>query len=301
MKIARNSTLALVLCLVGAGSSFAQVSILSTGANGTTQVNVGTGYTQNFNGLDAAATEDAAWSSGWTNNGNASNTYGLAGWYIVATNNSTVNTDYISGDGAGTVGLSAPDIVNYGVYSGTDRALGFFLNTSNTQNFYSGIVFKNSTGQAITSINVSYLAEVWRRNGVGSLTMDFAYKNLGASFSASTFALQSETGLMAVSALDFAYTTSSSAAGGTSAPVESSTISGTATLSTPLADGEYILLRWHALNSATSANNHRFGIDDLNIGFTTSSVPEPSSYALTAGMITLAGVCFLRRRNVPRR
>src|SRR5690348_16864726 len=78
-----------------------------------------------------------------------------AGWAI-AESGTAANTSY----GVGTGSLNTGNTYSFGATNSTDRALGSLLSGSLSPSF--GASFTNTTGQAITSLDVSYLGEQWR-------------------------------------------------------------------------------------------------------------------------------------------
>ena len=66
------------------------------------------------------------------------------------------NGQYQAGTGSGTAG----DIYSFGAAASTERALGTLF--SGTLNPTIGAQFTNNTGSTVTSLDVSYIGEMWR-------------------------------------------------------------------------------------------------------------------------------------------
>jgi hypothetical protein len=250
-------------------------------------------YTQNFDLSDPSAdlttvtttgtAAPAAWS--WTNN----STY--AGWFRqVRINSSTPNAldkDFIGEFQANTVRFGS---MGNGGTSGTnvanpfaDRALGALSNAAGNEVAF-GLVMQVS-GAAVTGLNVSYTGEQWFRSGAGVL--NFQYKVMN-SFTAGSFLINDETGWTDVDTLDFtALVTGSNSKLNGNNPVNQSALSDSIALSA--SDGEYIAIRWRLVGTGTSA---ALGVDNLSI----TAVPEPATYALLAGLLTLGFALYRRRR-----
>ena len=126
-------------------NSIAQISISS----------LTTSYTQNFNTLKSSSGSSNSLPTGWR----------------LAESGSSANSSYYVDAGSNTTG----DTYSYGSSNNSERALG----TLQTANLIStiGAQFKNTTGQNITSITISYTGEQWRcgTTGRGSDRLDFQY------------------------------------------------------------------------------------------------------------------------------
>ncbi|MFZ4770950.1 MAG: CehA/McbA family metallohydrolase [Ferruginibacter sp.] len=134
----------------------AQVSI--TAAN--------TAFTQNFNTLKATAGTSATLPTGWK----------------LLETGTNANTTYSSDAGTTTTG----NTYSYGTGTTTERALGTLL--SGTLLSKLGVQLKNSTGQTITSITISYTGEEWRCGTAGRADqLDFQYSQSATSLSTGTW------------------------------------------------------------------------------------------------------------------
>lgn len=303
----------LALCLaamLGAASLPAQVNLSSL-----TPVDDTYTYTQNFDALPVAT---ATGTTAETLSIGALNT-ALPGWIAslgptsALGSPSTTEAAYAGLSGTGVQSSATiPTVRNYGLASGTDRALGLYVATSsNFSNGAVGLVFHNTTGLAMGSVTIGYTGEMWRRGATGQL--DFAY-NIMSSFD--SFNLRTTPGWTDVNSLDFHApylgtgagvdgNGASSVASGVSywdgsnyvTATESTLLNNytvfaplTINLTTPLAAGDYLVLRWN--NSQTIAG---MGIDNLSVTF--AAIPEPSTYAAIFGALVLGAVAVIRRRG----
>lgn len=242
--------------VVASASSHAQI-ILSN-----------TSYFQDFNTLG----------SGVTNPWNQSST--IAGWEAFRKPGSTWNavTAYKSNPG---------NAMNYGLYSlgsdALDRGLGARPHSGDNGSFMYGTGFQNDLGSTITSITISFRAEVWWKTATDSTqTLEFQYNTEESGVNASQ-------GWVTSQPLSFSWT--NTIAGGTGhvdgnsvGSMMSATISGLS-----IAQGEELWLRWLDIDDAVA--DFGMGIDDFSISFETASagpVPEPATITLAASAAALA-------------
>ena len=142
-----------IICTFGVN---AQVSITATN----------TAFVQNFNTLKATAGTSATLP---------------AGWKILETG-TNANTSYSSDAGTTATG----NTYSYGTGTTTERALGTLL--SGTLLSKLGVQLKNSTGQTITSITISFTGEQWRCGTAGRADqLDFQYSQSATSLSTGTW------------------------------------------------------------------------------------------------------------------
>ncbi len=151
-----NSKFLLLFGIFFSFTAAAQVTITSTT----------TPYTQNFNTLKATAGTSKTLPAGWKLLETAAN----------------ANTSYTTDAGSSTAG----DTYSYGTGTATERALGTLRSGSLISTL--GVQVKNSTGQTITSITVSYTGEQWRC-GSASRTdqLDFQYSINATSLATGTW------------------------------------------------------------------------------------------------------------------
>jgi uncharacterized protein len=115
---------------------------LGGGSGSISLTTLGTAYTQDFNTLA---------NTGSTNN------LTINGWYLNETGSSGSNNgQYAAGTGSGTAG----DVYSFGAAASTERAFGTLF--SGTLNSTIGAQFTNNTGDTVTSLDISYIGEMWR-------------------------------------------------------------------------------------------------------------------------------------------
>lgn len=273
----------------------AGILILGSAASAQVVVTAGSTYDQDFNTPDfatevaAAGTGVAAWS--FTNN----STY--LGWMRQVSgggNTDRQDKDFI-GEGINGATVRFGNVGNGGSYSEptTDRALMSLVRDATEVSF--GVVFRVS-GADVTGVNVSYTGEQWFR-AVDASTLDFQYKIL-SSFDGSTFKINDETGWTDANALDFTALKTGTAqlingnySGAEFGPNNTGL---SATLNLAASDGQYIAFRWRQVDRFSAPQESGLGVDDFSVTF----VPEPSTYALLAGLAAV-GLVMLRRRRQP--
>ncbi len=215
-------------------------------------VTAGTAYTQNFNSLAQTGSSNT-----WTDNTT------IFGWY----SNQTI---YISGTGSGTTG----GLYSFGATSSSNRALGA-LTSGGTPTVYFGVRLKNNTGGSISKFNISFTGEEWRQQ-TAAQTLAFQYQALATTLTTGTW----------VANTNFDFVSPKIGAAGLldgTATGNNTSISGTLTLVTPLADGQELWLRW----SKTGSNSLGLAIDDFSVT-PVSSNADLSNLVLSAGVLAPA-------------
>jgi uncharacterized protein len=120
----------------------ATFSDLDGGSSSVSLTTLGSAYAQDFNTLAATG---------------ALNNLAINGWYLSETGSSGNNNgQYQAGTGSGNAG----DTYSFGAAANTERAFGGLL--SGTLNPTIGAQLTNNTGSTITSLDVSYVGEMWR-------------------------------------------------------------------------------------------------------------------------------------------
>ena len=276
-------------------STFAVLAIVGTSASAQVVVTAGSTYNQDFNSpaftteVADAGSGVAAWS--FTNN----STY--LGWMRQVSgggNTDRQDKDFI-GEGINGATVRFGNVGNGGSYSEptTDRTLMSLVRDATEVSF--GVVFRVS-GADVTGVNVAYTGEQWFR-AVDASTLDFQYKVL-SSFDGSTFKINDETGWTDANALAFTSLKTGTAQlingnySGAEFGPNSTGLS--ATINLAASDGQYIAFRWRQFDRFSAPQESGLGVDDLSITF----VPEPSTYALLAGLATLGLVMVRRRRQL---
>lgn len=197
------------------------------------------------------------------------------GWYFSEAGTNR-NSTYTASAGSAT-----GDTYSFGATSSTDRALGTLQSGSLIPTI--GVQFTNNTGAIITSVDVEYYGELWRRGAVSRTdSLQFHYSLDGTDLANGTYT--------SFASLD--YTSAAGAAvannlGDTSAnrTFVSSTISG---LSIP--NGSSFWFRWTDID--VSGADDGMGIDDFKI----TPIPEPAT-VLGLSAAGLLAARFARRRN----
>ena len=202
--------------------------------------------TENFNTLATAGTANP-----WTDNSTIGGMF--AQFAAVPTNPTT----YIADAGTSNTG----GIHAHGTGTNTERALGS-VGSNTTGDIYFGFRLTNSTGNTITSLDVSYVGEQWRNGGnTAAQQLDFQYRveNAGVVTDINT---PSATWLD-FNTLDFV----SPIVGATAAALDGNAAANRTakadTISLTAGPGQEIWLRWKDTNDA--GNDHGLAIDDLSV------------------------------------
>jgi len=203
-------------------------------------------YQENFDGLGIAATTYLF-----------DNTT-LQGVYAYRTiGNAVPNVFSRSSGGSATGGF-----YSYGNAStsptGTDRALGG-IQSSITSTLYYGIRMRNTSGETIRSLDVTYTGEEWRTGGSSTVTIPnvLAFEYLQAPRLSDVIS-GSYTPFPALAFTSPTLTPYQTALDGNNA-ANRTTI--TASIPVTIPDGEEIMLRWKDVEDASY--DHAFAIDDL--------------------------------------
>lgn len=252
------------------------------------QINIGgpnpSGYLQNFDSLSNGGTSTA-----FANNST------IPGLYIGRP--TAAPATYLVSNG----GSAAGGIYSYGATGSTERALGSLIVAVTNANF--GFRFVNTSPDlVITSFNVQYVGEFWRRGGntqnptqelrFGYAIFDPGTGSIGDPFSYSGF-----------TPLDYRVTANGAATltAGNEAPISTQGFNETIVLDPeveePVRPGQELWIRWEDRND--TGNDHGLAIDNLQVTFTLAPaavVPEPSALPLALfGAITTATAARWRR------
>lgn len=252
-------------CLVGGAALGEAQVILDTTAGSHT-------YSQNFNTLPSTG------NPAWTDNST------LSGWYGTPATTST-----FAGLIVATTGANGNFLGSFGSSSATDRALG--ANPGGANKAW-GVRLQNTGTSDITIDSLSFYGEQWRTGGsTTAQTVTFSYQ-----VSATPIVNLSSGSYVSLTGLNFTGPNTSStntnidgnAAGNRVSTSQSS-------LGIVLAAGSEIMLKWTYLDGA--GNDANLAIDDLQIGYSTAAVPEPSTMGLL--LVSAAGLFrIIRRRRV---
>ena len=132
-----------ILALVLMALPMQSAQALGGGSGSISLTTLGSAYTQNFDTLANTGTTNALT---------------VNGWYLNESGTAAANNGlYAAGTGSGTAG----DVYSFGSTPITERAYGTLF--SGTLNPTIGAQFTNNTGSTVTSLDVSYIGEMWRR------------------------------------------------------------------------------------------------------------------------------------------
>jgi DNA/RNA endonuclease G (NUC1) len=211
----------------------------------------GVPLTENFDTLASTGTNT------WTDNST------IPGWY-------STRTTYNSGTGSSVTGA----LYSFGVAGTgplTDRALGSVASGTTTAVFQAARL-TNSTGGAITSLNISYVGEQWRNGGnttAHSLTFQYQVANAGVITGANT----PSTGWTTFAPLNFTGPIATATAGALDGNAAGNRTAIAATLTVTVNAGQEIWVRWQDPDDAGS--DHGLAIDDFSV--TASGIPPGDS------------------------
>ena len=211
---------------------------------------VDTPVTQNFDSLANTGTANV-----WANNTT------ITGWYVAKGSAGDITT-YGVNTGSSTIA----GLYSFGALTATDRALGSAI--SNTfagatpLGIHYAVRLANTTGAALTSVDVTFACEQWRNNGnvtAQKLAFEYQVATAGTVSGANT----PTSGWTAVTSLDcttpIATATASALDGNLSA--NRVVIGGNIPVSVP--SGNELWLRWFDIND--SGNDHILALDDFSV------------------------------------
>jgi hypothetical protein len=213
--------------------------------------NLGSAYTQNFDGL-ASSSSSSVVPSGWA--------FSEAG--------TGFNSLYSVGTGSGNSG----DTYSFGAASNGERAFGTLL--SGSVNSTLGASFTNGTGSTITSLDISYFGEQWRLGATTRVDrLNFEYSLDATSLTTGNWT--------AVTALNFVAPVTTGALGaldGNSTANRTSVSSNIGSLS--IAVGGTVWIRWTDFNATGSDDG--LGIDDFSLTPNATAPAAPTKLVITS-------------------
>ena len=224
---------------------------------------LGIAYTENFDTLSNSAS---------LTTGNLTN-----GWLMTESGGGARdNEQYAVGTGASNTG----DTYSFGAAGSTERALGGLRSGSLIPVF--GVQFVNNTGETITSLDISYVGEMWRL-GTAARTdrLDFEYSLDAVSLSSGAWTNVAALGFWSPNAVTVGATDGNAASSRT---VVASSIGGLA-----VANGAVVTIRWTDVDA--SGADDGLAVDEFRL----TAIPEPSTYASLFGVVALGLVIVGRR------
>lgn len=240
------------------------------------QVSFNGSYSQDFNTLplyEGGSTASFTWVDDST----------IPGWYSTLGKGDEFTSTMAKSSG-GAAYTTAGQLYNWGTTA--DRALGLLPGTGDpsfaTAAFF-GVQLFNNTGSAINTLDISYVAEQWRRNvNATTLTMEYLVTSSAADL------LTSED-FIAVGATSV--TTGTGNAGGLNGNWHGNQTPVSVTLEgLNWQAGEHLWFRWGNTDGANSAG---LAVDNFNV---VTPIPEAGMYSWI--LVALgAGFLALRRRK----
>jgi hypothetical protein len=226
-------------------------------------------------------------------NGSWDNDDTLTGWYSTWVSIS-----------AYPFGVGYP-LVSYGS-SSDDRALGMSLGSTSYVTF--GVALVNNTGSTIQSVSVSFYGEQWYSNtnsGADPGGLAFRYRTGGSAGVGGIFtdvaALNYDpaSGVISESGGNYGLNGQGYYLTNGNHSDYRTLITHTFAIDGGWETGENLMLIWDA-SYAYPADRAPDGlaIDDLEVTFSTSAVPEPAAYGLYVAMVMAGMIGWRRRRRV---
>lgn len=194
----------------------------------------------------------------------------LSGWY-------TTRPFYTAGTGSGNGGTH----YSFGTASSqTERALGSVA-SANSGNILYGLRIRNDTGTTITSLDVAYVGEQWRKaNNAAAHSLTFDYSQ-AASISDLTGIYTPLTSLNFTTPVFEAIPPTA-----LNGNLAANRVSLAATITVRIPPGEEIMLRWTDTNDPDP--NHGLAIDDLVI--IPRRVPTAAAVSVSGSVRTASGL-----------
>ncbi len=221
---------------------------------------VGALYQQSFDGLpNSGSTITLAGSGPFFIDANGINAANAEGWQIFRNGGSGSNALFGISDGSGTTFSGA--VYSFGTVGQTDRALGGA--SSGTTAMTWGVAIRNTTGTTLTSFNLAFMQEHWRRNS-SATAVAFSYQ-IGTGVNVGT-----STGWTNVAAGNLTPTTTGSATGLDGNISANRTQRNLSVSDINWQSGQELVLRW----TQSGTNSNGLAIDDLS--FSATSVASPN-------------------------
>lgn len=244
----------------------------------------GSTLSENFDGLSATTIANA-FPGGTTN---ASNVPGTA--FDVAQVGGSSTAAFALRADTGT--SNAGGVYSYATAAAPgDRALGLLASGSFVGAF--GVVITNNSGAALTSVNLSFLTEVYRSSTSVQNRLAFAYGLSGGNITASNYLVS--TALTNLTDFDLVGPAPVTTNGALNPPT-STPVSGA--LNVTIGVGQSLFLRWTDTDNAGS--DAGIAIDNFSFSAAASggAVPEPASVVLLG--LGLVGSLVIGRKRIAR-
>jgi len=262
----------------------ALVAVSATSVSATVVPFVDT-YSQDFNGLNQSGAQTLTGKGPHPFSALDSVTLtpaisGMQGWYLANPDGTNGNTEYRAQDGS-LSGGSGRGVVSFGLTGDSNRSLGALPTSNQISSF--GVLLLNISGTTIPAIDVSFTGQQWRAGEPDVVnTLSFAYGSGGSIDSATT----------PFAALDFSSPITDLFDTALDGNLPANQVPRSATITgLNWADGTTLALRWN-MNELTGQDTG-LAINNLQI----NAVPEPSTVALAAAGLGLAGLTARRRQR----
>ena len=237
LTIKRQLLAGLIITLVAAVSIWKLTPSSSALTNGGVMLSIGSPVTEDFDTLAQTGTF-LTWSDNTT----------IPGWY-------SSSSVYNTGTGSSNTG----SLMSFGRLPVSDRAIGSLASVgTNTVTYGTRLI--NNTGVAITSLDISYTGEQWRKGGgTDAQTLVFQYQVVDAN------ALSNINGGTWTTFNALSFTSPINTAGSASLDGNSpaNRTPKAASLTVNVNQNQEIWLRWVDIDDV--GNDHGFGVDDLSV------------------------------------
>lgn len=233
--------------------------------------NVGGSISEDFNSYDFGA-QTTNTTATWVNNSTVPN------WYA---DSRATTIAYRFGGGVS----STTEVLGYkfdanGNTTSPAGALG--TRSSSTDPWGIGWAIENGTGTTLTEFSLTYDAFVASYEGDAGPDGYTVTYQIGGTYQDDGFAN------VYASAQYVAPINQADDAGN---PVTASTVTGSTVTGINWAPGEILWIHWQDTSAVSGESTYGLGIDNITL----TAVPEPTTFALLAGMVALAGVLYRRR------
>jgi hypothetical protein len=254
--------------------ALAALSALTVAATASAQVIYSGGsYTQNFSSLSTSTNNAQTWTNGTT----------IAGWHAT----SSLAGAFTQYTPQWQTGISAGVLYHARNTEETGRSFLGARTTSGIGNATIGLAIQNTTGAALDSFSLSFIASQFYKTTVA--------QELRVSFSTNATSLTTGT-WTSLSSLTYTapYTTGNAAVSSSEEVASRQTLS-ISSQSLTWAAGDTLWIKWDSLRDLSGSYTGAAGVLAIT-DVTFSAIPEPSSFAGLAGLGAL-GFAALRRRR----